>query len=129
MIGGREGLHVKRHGGILEARIVVFERLELPEVGGGNREPDPLRQLPQQGNRQGRALGGICAGPHLIQQHQRGTGGGRQVTAGGWQGLEDARDAADMAAEGGEVLLQRLLIADIRQHLGAPGQARRAATG
>ena len=34
-----------------------------------------------------------------------------------------------MAAEGGEVLLQRLLIADISQHLGAPRQARTAAAG
>ena len=32
-----------------------------------------------------------------------------------------------MAAEGGEVLLQRLLITDIGQHLGAPGQLRCAA--
>ena len=34
-----------------------------------------------------------------------------------------------MAAEGGEVLLQRLLIADVGEHLAAPGQPRRANTG
>ena len=34
-----------------------------------------------------------------------------------------------MAAEGGEVLLQRLLIADVGQHLATPGQAGRAAAG
>ena len=34
-----------------------------------------------------------------------------------------------MAAEGGEVLLQRLLIADVSQHLAAPGQPRRSTAG
>ena len=129
MIGRREGFHVERHGGVLEAGVVVFEGFELTKVGGGNREPGPLRQLLEQGNRQSRALGGIGARTHLIKQHQRGTGRAGQIRTGWWQRLKDAGNAAHMAAEGGEVLLQRLLIADVGQHLCAPGQTRTTAAG
>ena len=69
-IGGGEGFHIEGHRGILKARIGVLERLELAEVGSGDREPGPLGQLTQQRRRQGRTLGGIGAGPHLIEQHQ-----------------------------------------------------------
>ena len=47
----------------------------------------------------------------------------------GRQGIENAGDAPYVAAEGGEALLQRLLVADVGQHLGAPGQLRRALAG
>ena len=54
---------------------------------------------------------------------------GQRLRLLGRQGIENAGDATDVAAEGGEALLQRLLIADVGQHLAAPGQSRRALAG
>ena len=124
-VSGREGVHIEGHRGVLEARIVVFEGLELAEVGGSDREPGPIGQVLEQGRGQGRTLKGIGASPHLIEQHQRGAASRARPG----KSFEDAGDAADVAAEGGEVLLQRLLIADVGQHLAAPGQPRSAAAG
>ena len=124
VVGGREAGDIKGHRSIFKAGIVVFERLELAKVGGGDREPGPLGQVAQQGDRQGRALGGIGAGAHLIEQHQAGASAGVAR-----QGGQDPGDAAHVAAEGGEVLLQGLLIADVGQHQLAPGQRGGAAAG
>ena len=124
VVGGREGGDIEGHRGIFKAGIVVFERLELAEVGGGDREPGPLGQVAQQGDRQGRALGGIGAGAHLIEQHQAGARAGVAR-----QSSQDPGDAAHVAAEGGEVLLQGLLIADVGQHQLAPGKGGGAAAG
>ena len=122
LIGGGQGLRVEGHRGVLKAGIVVFERLEFAEMRGGDGEPSTIGQSLQQRARQGRALTGVGPGPHLIEQHQgwRGTG---------LQRLQNPPDPLDVTAEGGQALLQRLFIADIRQHLGTPGKGRRPCTG
>ena len=91
-------------------------------MGGGDREPGPIREGLQQGRRQGRALAGIGACPHLIEKHQRRDGPLLQR-------VQDATDPLHMTAEGGEALLQGLLITDVRQHLGAPWKRRLTGTG
>ena len=45
------------------------------------------------------------------------------------QGIEDATDTLHVTTEGGQALLQGLLVADVRQHLGTPGQGWLAGTG
>ena len=124
VVGRREALNVEGDGGVLEARVVVLKRLELPEVGRSDGQPRPIGQLLEQGDGQRRALGGIGASPHLIKEHQLGTSLGGQITASGGQRLKDPGDPPHMATEGGEVLLQGLLIADVRENLLAPGQPR-----
>ena len=71
-VGGGEGLDVEGHRRLLEARIGRLQRLELTEMGGGDREAGLLGHMAQQRRRQGRPLGGIGAGAHLVEQHQRG---------------------------------------------------------
>ena len=58
VVGRRQALNVEGHGGVLEARVVVLERLEL-EVGCENGQPRSIGQ--QRGDGQRRALGGIGA--------------------------------------------------------------------
>ncbi len=127
VIGGGKGVDIKGHRGILKAVIGVLEGLQFAEMGGRHRQPGPISQVAQQGRRQGGTLLGVGAGPHLIEQHQVGPLGGGADFAG--QGIENAGDAPDVAAEGREVLLQRLLVADIGQNLAAPGQPGGAAAG
>ena len=121
-IGGGQGLRIEGNRGILKTSVVVFEGLEFTEVGGGNREPSPIRKSLQQSRGQGRSLAGIRSSTHLIQQHQ-----GRRTTA--LQRLKNAPDALHVAAEGGQALLKGLLISDVRQHLGTPGQGGLPRTG
>ena len=129
MIGRREALDVEGDGGILKARVVVLQGFQLPEVGRGNGQTRPIRQLLQQGDGQRRPLGGIGAGTHLIEKHQLSSGLGRQIATGGRQGLQDSRNPAHMATEGREVLLEGLLIANVRENLLTPGQTRRPFAG
>ena len=98
VIGGREGVDIKGNRGILKAVIGVLERLQFAEMGGGHRQPGPIGQVAQQGRRQGRTLLGVGAGPHLIEQHQVCPLGAGADFVG--QGIEDAGDAPDVAAEG-----------------------------
>ena len=122
LIGGGEGLGVEGHRGVLKAGIVVFEGLEFAEMGGGDGEPSAVGEGLEQRRRQGRAFTGVGTGPHLIEQHQ----GGRRA---GLQRLQNPADPLDVTAEGGQALLQRLFIADVRQNLGTPGQGRHPCTG
>ena len=121
-IGGGQGLRIESNRGILKTSVVVFEGLEFTEVGGGNREPSPIRKSLEQSRGQGRSLAGIRSSTHLIQQHQ-----GWRTTA--LQRLKNAPDALHMTTEGGQALLEGLLISDVRQHLGTPGQGRLPRTG
>jgi hypothetical protein len=50
VVGGGQALDIKGDGGVLEAGVGVFEGLQFAEVGGGDGERGPLRQLPQQGD-------------------------------------------------------------------------------
>ena len=76
----------------------------------------------QQRSGEGCSLTRIGAGTHFIQQHQR------------WRsrclkGGQNPPNALDMTTEGGQALLKGLLVTDIRQHLGAPGQGGWLRTG
>ena len=122
LIGRREGLGVEGHRGVLKPGVVVFEGLEFAEMRGGDGESGAVGEGLEQGRRQGGAFTGVGTGPHLIEQHQRRRGAGLQR-------LQNPADSFDVTAEGGQALLQRLFIADIRQHLGTPGKGRRPGTG
>ena len=43
LIGGRQGFDIEGYGGVFEAAVAVFERLQLTEVGGRHREPSSIR--------------------------------------------------------------------------------------
>ena len=124
-VGGPQAHLIKFNGGVFKAGVVVFECLQLAEVGGGDTQLHLIGEMAQQRCGQGSAFAGVGASAHLIEQHQRR----HRCCAQAAQGFQDPGDAAHVAAEGGEVLLQRLLIADVGQHRVAPGQLRDAAAG
>ena len=106
MVGGREGHGVELHVGVLQARMGVGEGLHFTVMGGHHGRDTTLHQAGKDGLGEGGTLQGVGAGAQLIEQHQ----------AIGRHGLEDLDDVAHVRAEGGERLLDALLIADIREH-------------
>ena len=122
LIGGRQRFTVKGDGCVFEAAVAVLERFQFSEVGGGNGQPGPFGKRAQQSRRQCCAFTGIGSRTHLIKQNQR-----RDWPLG--QSIEDLADPFHMTTERGQALLQRLLVTDIRKHLGTPGQGRRPRAG
>ena len=115
VVGRRKGLSVEGHRSILEPRVAVFESLQLTEMRGGDRESGAVGESLEQGGCESCSLTRIRTSSNLIQQNE---GRGRSRS----QSRQDATDALHMTAEGGQALLERLLISDIRQNLGTPGQ-------
>ena len=124
-VGGPQAHLIKFNGGVFKAGVVVFERLQLTEVGGGNTQLHLIGQMAQQRCGQGSPFAGVGASSHFIKQHQRR----HRCCAQAAERFQDPGDAAHVAAEGGEVLLQRLFIADVGQHRFTPRQLWGAAAG
>ena len=86
-------------------------RLELGVVGRPHDQRAGADEMVEQRLRERGALGRIGAGPKLVEQHQRA-----------FTGLvDDARDGAQVAAERGQRLGYRLLVADVGEDVAKHG--------
>ena len=72
-------------------------------VGGGDGHDIPLPQVPQDGLGQGRSLLGVGAGAQFVNEHQ---GAGRYLG-------QDGPQVLDVGTEGGQRLLDTLLVANV----------------
>ena len=107
-VGGAQGLYVELHRGVFHPRGGQGVGLELGVMGGGQHRGLPPLQFPQDGHRQGGALGGVGARAQLVQQHQ---GISPRL-------LQDGYDVGHVGGEGGQGLLDGLFVADVGEHLG-----------
>ena len=105
MIGGAEGLHIELTGGVLHPRLIGGIDLQLRIVGGGGNDGALPAAVLDNGHGQGRALGGVGAGAQLVKQDQ-----GAVIAL-----FDNIDDIAHVGREGGEILLNALLIADVCQ--------------
>ena len=92
----------------------MSESLQLRVMGGHEGGDAACEQVREDGTRQGGALLRVRARAEFIQDHQR--------TLVGF--LQDMDDVGDVAGEGGEGLLDGLLVADVRVDGGKAGQFR-----
>ena len=106
-VGGPQGLHVELHAGILHPGGGKGEGLQFAVMGGGQGTHLFLQQGGENGLGQGRALGGISARPQLVKERQ---------VVGGYL-VEDTHDVGHVAREGGQALLDGLLVPDVCKHL------------
>ena len=113
MIGGPQGLHIELAGGVLYALLVGGVDLQLRVVGGGGDHGPLLPGVLDDGDGQSRALGGVGARAQLVKEDE-----GVLVALG-----EDADDVGHVGGEGGEILLNALLVADIGQNVAEHRQA------
>ena len=90
------------------------EDLELAVVGRGDDHAVEVEQLLEQRAGERRALGRVGAGAEFVQQDEG-------LRAGG---LDDPHDVGHVRGEGGERLLDRLLIADVGEDVVEDGDAR-----
>ena len=107
MVGRLEGLFVEAHGTVdhaLDRRAVEFER---HQVGGNQGERAGRAEMLHHGHAQRAALFGIGGGAQLVEQDQRI---GRDIES-------HVADVGNVRREGAEVLLNRLVVSDIRQDL------------
>ena len=104
-VSRRAAAGIEVEGGDLERRLGERERLHLREVRGEDQQRTAREQVGEKADRERRALHRIGAGARLVQQHQarrtRRAGDGRQVLG--------------VTGEGGQVVLDRLLVADVRR--------------
>ncbi len=112
-VGGSERLGVEAHGAVERPRRRACPLLDLGVVGRRDRERRALRQLVEQGARECRALDRIGARGDLVEQHERARRGR----------LEHVDEVAQVARERRERGGDRLLVADVGQHVGEDGKA------
>ena len=102
-VGGREAGLVEVHRGVEAGGPRVAVVLEDAVVGGEHGEAAALDEPVEEAHRDGASLLGIGAGAELVEKDEAVRRGGRH----------DAADRADMAGEGRERLVDRLLVADV----------------
>ena len=107
MVGGSQGLHVELAGGVFHPRRGHGIDLELGIVGGGAHQSAPLPGGLNDGCCQSGTLHRIGARPQLVKKDE-GTRPAR---------LQDPHDVGHVRGEGGQVLCNGLLIADVGQHV------------
>ena len=112
-VGGRERLRVEADGAVERARRRARPLLDLGVVRRRDRERRALRQLVEQGARQRGALDRVGAGGDLVEQHERARRGR----------LEHVHEVAQVPRERRERGRDRLLVADVGEHVGEDGQA------
>ena len=112
-VGGREGLLIKLHRGVLDALRRQGVRLELGVVGREHGGDAAGPHVVEDGGRQGGALGRVRAGAELVEEDQVMLPG---VT-------EDVDDILHVAGEGGQGFFNRLGIADVGKDFSEYGQA------
>ena len=104
-VGGHEAFHIEFAAGIDHAGGLQRVDLQLRIMGGCHDKASLPPQLLQQADRQRCALGRVGAGAQLVQQRQRaGTGQ-----------FQNPGDAFHVAGEGGQALLDALLVTDVHQ--------------
>ncbi len=113
-VGGRERLGVEADGAVERAGRRARPLLDLGVVRRRDRQRRALRELVEQGSRERRALDRIGAGGDLVEQHERPRR----------RRLEHVDEVAEMARERRERGGDRLLVADVREHVGEDGHAR-----
>ncbi len=102
-VGRGERLHVELDRGVLHAGRAVGVGFQLGVVGRGDRRRAARPQEIEDGARQRRAFHRVGAGAQLVQQHQ--------VAA--LHRIHDAHDIGHVRREGGQALLDALLVADV----------------
>src|ERR1044071_6845282 len=103
LIGGLKSLLVKAHGRVERARGVGGIDLERGAMRGNNAERAAAVKMVCNGDGQRRAFFGIGGRAEFVKQDKRmGRGGAR-----------DEINVGDVRGEGGKILLDRLVIADI----------------
>ena len=107
LVGGTEPIHVELHGGVLHPLPGQGEGLDLAVMGGGHGPTAHGLQTLQNGLRQRRPLQGVGARPQLVQKDQR-------VIV---RLLDDGDQVGHVGAEGGQALLDGLLVADVGKDL------------
>ena len=113
-VGGRERLRVEADGAVERARRRARPLLDLGVVGRRDRQRGALRELVEQGARERRALDRVRARRDLVEQHE-----GRRRRGG-----EDLHEVAQMPGERRERRGDRLLVADVGEHVAEDGQSR-----
>lgn len=119
--GRRQRAHVELHGGVHEAVGLAGVDLQVGEVRGDDGDGAGFVEVVQEAHAERAALGGVGARAELVEEHQGAFAGVR----------EDAQDLGDVAREGGQVLRDALLVADVGPDLvqERDGRARRARDG
>ena len=118
-VGGPKCLHVELHRSVLDAPRGQRERLEFGIMGGGERRRFHFEQMLQNRHRQRRALRGVGARAQFIEKGKRT---GRDV-------FQNLHNVGHVRREGGQRLLDGLLVADVGVHLVEDGQFRAQVRG
>ena len=106
LVGGPQGLYVKLAGGVLDPRRGHGKGLQLRVVGGGGHLGPPLADVLYDGDGQSGTLDGVRTGPQLVKEDQAAL----------VRLLQNLHDVHHVGGEGGEALLDALLVPDVRQH-------------
>jgi len=102
MVGRLEGFDIEGHGAVLHPFCAIGESLECALVGGDQGEGMAGGELFQDGHGQRRALFGVGSGADLVNEHK----------AAGSGGFGDGLESGQMGGKGGEIVIDRLLVAD-----------------
>ena len=113
-VGGRERLGVEADGAVERAGRRARPLLDLGVVRRRDRQRRALRELVEQGPRERRALDRVGAGGDLVEQHERARR----------RRLEHVHEVAEVPRERRERGRDRLLVADVGEHVGEDGHAR-----
>ena len=106
-VGGAQGLNVKFHAGVDDARTLEGVGFQFGVVGGDEGSDAPVKQMGQDGTGEGRAFLRVGAGAEFVEQDERlGVGF-----------FQDADDVGDVAGEGGEGLFDGLFVADVGKNV------------
>src|SRR5579864_4884841 len=106
LIGGLKSVFIEAHGGVEHARGVGGIYLERRVVRGDDAERAAAAEMVCNGHGQRRAFFRIGGGAELVQQDERMRG----------CGARDEINVGDVRGEGGKILLDRLVVADIGKH-------------
>ena len=106
-VGGPQGLHAELTAGVLHTGGAEGKHLELAVVGGGHGAALHVVKEGQDGDGQGCSLRGIRACAQLIKETE---GAGVRL-------IQDPHRVGHVGGEGGKILLDALLIADICEYL------------
>ena len=112
MVGGLKGVGVQVHAGVDHPRLFLHEPGDAPVMRGAHDKRTDLVEITENGTGQGRTFLRIGAGAQFIHQHQRVNRGPGH----------DVLQICDVGAEGGQRLLDALLIADVRVDSVEPGE-------